>query len=238
MPREYPWYEVVTGDQLEQGDLLFRCPVFTPAPDLTLPLEGEGVRGEIREFDVVVMTQSCDLVQEKLSDVIICPHWDLAQASQTEPALATGRAAEDIRKGRQPRYSLLAPAPGSLGIQMGVRVVDFGRIFSLPKEFLRRFAATLGQRPRLCPPYREQLSQSFARFFMRVGLPQEIELLQSQGIDAVHAGEIGLASAADLQILISVREERRIPLPFQRKAKVARGFTYVQSVSVRPTPGP
>jgi hypothetical protein len=26
-------------------------------------------------------------------------------------------------------------------------------------------------RPQLLPPYREHLSQSFARFFMRVGLP-------------------------------------------------------------------
>ena len=61
-------------------------------------------------------------------------------------------------------------------LSMGVRIVDFGRIFSLPKVFLRQFAATQEKRLRLCPPYREHLSQAFARFFMRVGLPQDIEL--------------------------------------------------------------
>jgi hypothetical protein len=32
----------------------------------------------------------------------------------------------------------------------------------------------LGNRLRLCPPYREHLAQAFARFFMRVGLPSDI----------------------------------------------------------------
>jgi hypothetical protein len=176
MPREYPWYEAVSGDHLEQGDLLFGCPVLVPDPDVALPIEGDKVPGEILNFDVVVMTQSCDLVQDKISDVILCPHWDLVQAAKTEPALAAKNAADEIRKGRRPQYTLLAGAAEPREIQMGVRVVDFGRIFSLPKAFLRRFADTLGQRPRLCPPYREHLSQAFARFFMRVGLPQEIEL--------------------------------------------------------------
>jgi hypothetical protein len=31
-----------------------------------------------------------------------------------------------------------------------------------------------GRRLRLLPPYREHLSQAFARFFMRVGLPVDI----------------------------------------------------------------
>ena len=35
-------------------------------------------------------------------------------------------------------------------------------------------ARRLGNRLRLCPPYREHLAQSFARFFMRVGLPIDI----------------------------------------------------------------
>jgi hypothetical protein len=61
-------------------------------------------------------------------------------------------------------------------LPMGVRIVDFGHIFSLPKIYVRQFATSLGPRLRLCPPYREHLSQAFARFFMRVGLPQDIKL--------------------------------------------------------------
>jgi hypothetical protein len=59
---------------------------------------------------------------------------------------------------------------------MGIHIVDFGRVFSLPMEYVQRHAENQGSRLRLRPPYREHLSQAFARFFMRVGLPQNIEL--------------------------------------------------------------
>jgi len=41
-------------------------------------------------------------------------------------------------------------------------------------DFLINFAKQKDQRLRLLPPYREHLSQAFARFFMRVGLPSDI----------------------------------------------------------------
>lgn len=47
-------------------------------------------------------------------------------------------------------------------------------MFALPVELVRAFAAGAGDRPRLRPPYREHLSQAFARLFMRVGLPADI----------------------------------------------------------------
>jgi hypothetical protein len=55
-------------------------------------------------------------------------------------------------------------------------VVDFRRVFSLPFGFLRDAANLLHLR--LLPPYREHLSQSFARYFMRVGLPVDIPRLK------------------------------------------------------------
>jgi hypothetical protein len=39
---------------------------------------------------------------------------------------------------------------------------------------VREFAHQMGDRLRLLPPYREHLSQAFARLFMRVGLPADI----------------------------------------------------------------
>jgi hypothetical protein len=39
---------------------------------------------------------------------------------------------------------------------------------------MRQRAVRAGDRLRLLPPYREHLSQAFARYFMRVGLPQDI----------------------------------------------------------------
>jgi hypothetical protein len=54
-------------------------------------------------------------------------------------------------------------------------VVDFRQIYSLPFGFLQKEAAKMEARKRLISPYLEHLAQSFARFFMRVGLPSAIK---------------------------------------------------------------
>ena len=77
------WYDIVAPDiTLTQGDLIFDCPLLSWQVD-ALRLEGKGV-SEILEnamsaiqADVVVMTQACDLEQEKVENVIVCPHIDL-----------------------------------------------------------------------------------------------------------------------------------------------------------------
>jgi hypothetical protein len=54
-------------------------------------------------------------------------------------------------------------------------LVDFHEILSLPRVFLEIWTMrTMIPRLRLLPPYREHLSQAFARYFMRVGLPTNI----------------------------------------------------------------
>ena len=70
----YPWYRVVQGVDLAQGDLLDGCPVFLPPADLTEP-SGEAAFAW-QERDVIVMTQTCDLVpgREKVPEVLL---WEL-----------------------------------------------------------------------------------------------------------------------------------------------------------------
>lgn len=170
MPEEYPWYEVVEGNELQQGDVLEVCPVISSIPDLPFPvLEDDNVPGKLLFMDVIIMTQSCDLENENLDEVAVCPHFDLSQAEVGK------KRQNEIRSGRRPRYCMLE-ACHIPNAEMGVRIVDFGRIFSLPNQYVQRHAENQGSRLRLRPPYREHLSQAFARFFMRVGLPQNIKL--------------------------------------------------------------
>jgi hypothetical protein len=169
MEQIYPWYESVNGNELDQGDLFFKCPIFLPDKSWQYIEGQEEVVVGVEIFDVVVMTQSCDLAHDKIDEVIVCPHWDINERKLTKDRI------EQIRKGHRPNLSLLSRCDVD-GIPMNARVVDFSRVFSLPKEFVRDFAATQDSRLRLLPPYREHLSQAFARFFMRVGLPQDIEL--------------------------------------------------------------
>jgi hypothetical protein len=167
----YPWYRMVQGTDLAQGDLLERCPVFLPPADLAEPWDEAAFAWQ--ERDVVVMTQTCDLVvgREKVTEVLLCAAW--SRADLTAGHLSTPRGLEDARRGNLPGYHLLAECRLP-DMARELRIVDFRRVYSLPLTFVRQVAARAGQRLRLLPPYREHLSQAFARYFMRVGLPQDI----------------------------------------------------------------
>ncbi|MBI1893909.1 MAG: hypothetical protein HYS14_07360 [Candidatus Rokubacteria bacterium] len=135
--------------------------------------------------DVVVMTQACDLEHRKVENVVLCPHvslstfrstwqdWLIAR-KQNPSEKAWKRTCEDIADGYVWNQAFLdrCDLPG---LATEIRVVDFHDVFTVPRSFLeallqRRQAPRL----RLLPPYREHLAQGFARFFMRVGLPQPI----------------------------------------------------------------
>ena len=76
----YPLYQTLRGPDLEQGDILESCPVFLPPTDLPPPEENMlFLDEELR--DVIVITQSCDLVagREKVSEVLLCAIWNRAQ---------------------------------------------------------------------------------------------------------------------------------------------------------------
>jgi len=169
----YAWYEIAEGNSLEQGDILKGCPIIVPTPVFPPPTN---IIVDVQTFDIIIMTQSCDLENEKVQDIIVCPHWDLKEAGQMDSALGKKDTWKLILKGQRYQYAMLEQWKGDEGISMGIRIVDFGRIFSLPRNFVMQFAASKGKRLRLRPPYREHLSQSFARFFMRVGLPQDVIL--------------------------------------------------------------
>lgn len=78
------WYEEVeAATRLTQGDLIDNCPLITwkaePVQLLYGGEEAESLIGMIEaiQSDVVVMTQTCDLEHEKVSNVVLCPHISL-----------------------------------------------------------------------------------------------------------------------------------------------------------------
>jgi hypothetical protein len=187
------WYEVAEADSpLTQGDLIFDCPLVA-WDTVALQSVGRGSAevllkdcvGAFRE-DVVVMTQACDLEHRKVENVVLCPHLALSAfrgiwqdwmtgRKQNPSAKAWQRTCEDIAAGYVWNQAFLDRSDHP-GLATEIRVVDFHEVFTVPRIFLeavlqRRQAPRL----RLLPPYREHLAQAFARFFMRVGLPQPID---------------------------------------------------------------
>lgn len=89
------------------------------------------------------------------------------------------RFRKQLIEGAVPALSLLHKREQEPPLEWSV--VTFHRLYSLPKPFLRGFAASLGPRLRLRSPYREHLAQAFARYFMRVGLPHDARAFEKEG---------------------------------------------------------
>lgn len=169
MAKGYLWYEVVNGEEdLMQGDFIKDCPVVIPPSEIS-----DEVEVRIINYDVVIMSQSCDLVQKKLDLVLVCPIWSLSEFEKRSVFFKSRKGKEALRQGNVPGYHLLNKC-GIEGFQTDYLAIDFRSVYSVPFDFLMDLAKRRGKRLRLLPPYREHLSQAFARFFMRVGLPVDI----------------------------------------------------------------
>jgi hypothetical protein len=186
------WYELVDhGKPITQGDIIFDCPLLTWQVNQTGKnelVESETLRNAIEAIvsDVVVMTQACDLEYNKVSNVILCPHYSLDEyrhswenEREKRNQIVTQKAwkaiCDDICEGFV--WNLMMINSTKIGeMSITARIVDFHEVFTVPREFLESLLQQRQiQRFRLLPPYREHLSQAFARFFMRVGLPVPIE---------------------------------------------------------------
>ena len=168
-----PWYEIVEGDVIEQGDFLFEFDIFVPR---RAAAGGGTIDGELKTFDLVVMTQTCDIAHGKVASLLLCPWWDLWQfveAAQAKGENFGSERRESLRRGNLPGYHLLNEFARD-GFDIGLGLIDFHEIQSAPLHQVKSFVTSLGKRLRLRPPYREHLAQAFARFFMRVGLPVDI----------------------------------------------------------------
>lgn len=185
------WYEAVNASiELTQGDIILDCPVVRWAskpiePGMGREFESLKSAVEVVLADVVVITQACDLEQRKVKNAILCPHvsldkykeeWEttMKAMSQNPTSKAWQRTCEDIKNGYIWNLSMLNEGNVE-NLTLAHRVVDFHDVFTLPRNFLESLLQSKEQsRLRLRPPYREHLSQAFARFFMRVGLPTGI----------------------------------------------------------------
>ena len=168
------WYEIVEGDKLQQGDFFPNCPIIVTPVSLTISeelspeLPSQNVKVEIKTYDVVVMSQSCDLVQRKLNLVLVCPHWSLSELEGVDDEKArdffrSRKGKKETRRGYVPAYHMLDTCDLE-GFEREIQVVDFRTVFSVPFGFLTELARRRRKRLRLLSPYREHLSQAFARF--------------------------------------------------------------------------
>lgn len=177
---EYKWYEELTdSDDITQGDILLNCPVAILDPYAKLS-EGAEIKTEIKYIDGIIVTQACDIANKKTDNIVICSLITKAEAErQFELA---GKKPKDIKnsiknivKGQVVSKHIINNYISNTYNQ-DYYIIDFNSIYTIPMQLAKEIAKQNSPRLRLCPPYREHLSQSFARFFMRVGLPINIQI--------------------------------------------------------------
>jgi hypothetical protein len=166
-----PFWVEVRESTLRQGDYLRRCLV--PIFDASFQQAAETQTVPVDEYDLIIVTQSCDLEQNRARLVAMSPAYSIAEFEKVNPRFARRGMWNEVLKGRVEGLHLLA-SPTEPQNNREALVVDFREIYSLPNEYLVRRAEDSGLRWRLRSPFLEHFSQAFARFFMRVGLPSTI----------------------------------------------------------------
>ena len=166
------WNEI-SNSSLKQGDYILNCPVPVFTQQLKPQQNDSEMDLDVEFFDLIVVSQSCDLEQGKVRLVAMCPIYPIIGYEEINPEFSKKGRWEEVRKGRIEGLYLLS-SPINPENNRECLVVDFREIYSLPFEFLTKHKETLETRWRLDSPYLEHFSQAFARFFMRVGLPSNI----------------------------------------------------------------
>ena len=169
----------IRSDDVMQGDLLprMKVPFFWPKEGSELPSD----KVDIDEFDLIVMTQSCELENQKSPFVIMCRVLTI-EAISGDFQRAFGKKLNDsqldsIRKGMKQGLHMLA-CPEDPHNNRKSLIVDFRMAVSLPVEYINFHAKSLPSRWRLLSPFSEHMSQAFGVYFMRVALPWRIPEFQ------------------------------------------------------------
>lgn len=92
-----PWWVRVEGSNLAQGDYLPKCLIPFFEPDYGT---GEGIQEvPVKEYNCIVLTQSCDLENDKAPLVALCPIFPISAYKLTPASNKRARGRECGREG-------------------------------------------------------------------------------------------------------------------------------------------
>lgn len=173
------WYEIVKGQRLSQGEILFDLPLPISRDDLT-PGDVEGHLKDNKPLEIgvlrqnfVVLTQSCDLDKDRKRKgrVVLAPLTSLTDFKAAYPAFKNAAFVEMLRRGGTVMGSFMLKSFATLPALADHQVVDLINIGVAPRSFVDKFIGEKDQ-VRLLPPYIELLSHAFAHTYSRVAVPE------------------------------------------------------------------
>ena len=160
-------YEQPLETDLSQGDILDDCPilVWKPAPP---PLDLD-VPPEIRIIRVVVLTQACDLAQDKTTRVVVAPVHDAAELVARNILKAVA-IRDQVRRGQVFGWYFLPAA--SAPVAVAESIVDLRELHTIERRTLEYLVGAGKRIGRIRTPWREHLAQHFGTTYMRIALPE------------------------------------------------------------------
>lgn len=171
------WYVQVNDSSVEQGDVFLNVPVLIP--NYSSLTDDDSISSlESFNYDIIVISQTCDIVQKKIDSILVCTHDSITDALnrfekymlQQEKPFNRKQFVDEVEKGRKYRYLILNGINNN-GSDMDKRLVDLSQVFLLPKDYITELAKEQVNRYRLRSPFREYFSHAFAHFISRIALP-------------------------------------------------------------------
>ncbi len=125
-------YEQPLDTDLSQGDILDDCPILVWKPSSSLDLD---VPPEIRIIRVVVLTQACDLAQDKTTRVVVAPVHDAAELVARN-ILKAAAVRDQVRRGQVFGWYFLPAAP----VTLAESIVDLRELHTIERRTLEYLA--------------------------------------------------------------------------------------------------
>ena len=164
-------YELPDRDaRIDQGDIITGCPLphLAGFDDRIVRSDVASVNYEIEFCRIVVLTQTCDLAQEKTTTALVARMHDVAELVRNE-IVKTADIRGPIRGGRVFGWYFL---PAHADHEMPESLIDFRQLHSVRLDLLAALSRAGKRVCRLATPYREHLAQHFAVTYSRIGLPE------------------------------------------------------------------
>lgn len=154
---------------VDQGDIIDNCPILSLAA--FIPGNTESVEVSYAFQRVVVLTQTCDLANQKTTLVTVAVVLDAA-ALVEQGLLKAADVRGPVRAGRVFGWYFL---PKNTGLGLDESIVDLRQLHTVRRSVLVSLCQQGQRRARIQPLYREHLAKHFADTFSRIGLPAPYE---------------------------------------------------------------
>lgn len=189
MSNHFSWFEDITSNsQITQGDIIKNLPVPTFVTDDEYPY----FQPVNFDSDVIIMTQACDIENNKVDYINICRLVSLDELlvkqvnehnNQDQSPIKSMTEAKGKQRERATKYVDQLINGNVLNFyllekhdKLDNRVVNLKETFKIPFKAMNFLMeeVKVENRLRLQPPYREHLSQQYANIFGRIGLPLDV----------------------------------------------------------------